>query len=62
MPSKETLPRLREIRAAQRRAKALTIERDRLIRKALTEGHSYRKIARAAGISHQRVQQIAASD
>jgi hypothetical protein len=59
MPSRNPLPRLREIRAQQRRAKALVIERDRLIRAALDQGYSERQVAAAAGLSQPRVHQIA---
>jgi DNA invertase Pin-like site-specific DNA recombinase len=34
------------------------LERDRAIRDAVEAGGSYREVARAAGLSHSRVQQI----
>lgn len=59
MPTQNPLPRLREIRAEQRKAKALTAERDRLIRQAVREGKSERDVAAAAGLSQSRVNEIA---
>lgn len=58
-PHQNSLPRLREIRFQQRKAKALTAERDRLIRQAVREGESERKVAAAAGLSQSRVHEIA---
>jgi hypothetical protein len=34
------------------------LERDRLIRRAVAAGASYREVARALGLSHSRIQQI----
>jgi cell division protein FtsL len=56
------LGRLREIRDIQRAAVALSSERDKLIRKALDEGYSERQVAKASGLSHSRIDQIAHSD
>jgi hypothetical protein len=54
-----SLSRLRSIRDAQRRAKALLTERDDLIREAVqVEGHSERLVAEAAGLSPGRINQI----
>lgn len=50
-----TLSELREIRDAQKRADDL---RDDLIRKAIKEGHSERKVAIAAGLTQPRINQI----
>jgi hypothetical protein len=61
MPSQNPLQRLREIRAEQRRARALTAERDRLIRQALKQGISERQVAAAAGLTPGRINQIAHS-
>jgi hypothetical protein len=56
---KTTLSELREIRDALERADALLAQRDKLILKAIEEGHSQRKVAIAAGLSKARVDQIA---
>jgi hypothetical protein len=54
-----SLSRLRTIRDAQRRAKALLSERDELIVQAVkVEGHSERLVAEAAGLTSPRVNQI----
>jgi DNA-directed RNA polymerase specialized sigma subunit len=54
-----SLSRLRTIRDAQRRAKALLSERDELIVRAVkVEGHSERLVAEAAGLTSPRVNQI----
>jgi hypothetical protein len=34
------------------------LERDRLVRKAVKKGASYRQVAAALGLSHSRIQQI----
>lgn len=34
------------------------LERDRLVRKAVQKGASYRQVAAALGLSHSRIQQI----
>jgi hypothetical protein len=34
------------------------LERDRLVRKAVAAGASYREVARTLGLSHSRIQQI----
>jgi transposase len=52
------ISRLRTIRDAQRRAEALLVERDALIKKAVAEGHSERLVAEAAGLSAGRINQI----
>lgn len=55
-----TSPALRKVsRAADKAASALKA-RDDLIREAAME-HSLREIAKAAGLSHQRIHQIVAS-
>ena len=59
MGTGSSLSRLRAIRDAQRRAKALLSERDELIRRAVTEEeHSERLVAEAAGLSPGRINQI----
>lgn len=50
--------RLRQIRDSQRAAAALAAERDWLVRQALSEGEDEREVARAAGISLQRVRAV----
>lgn len=61
MAGENPLPQLRSIRDEIRRIDALTEARDRLIREAATH-HSQRQIAKAAGLSKSRVQQIVSSD
>jgi hypothetical protein len=51
MPSPGTLSRLRKVRDLMK-------DRDDLIRKAIEEDHSYRKVAEAIGLSPGRVKQI----
>jgi hypothetical protein len=58
MQQAKPLARLRAIRDAKRRAEALGVQRDALIRQAIEEGHSERKVALAAGLSPGRVNQI----
>ncbi len=58
MPPKSQLPRLRQIRNQQRRAKALTPERDELIREALADGAPERQVAVATGLTPGRINQI----
>jgi hypothetical protein len=62
MPPQPTnpLPRLREIRDAQKAAQKLMGERNRLIRQALAQGTPERQVAAAAGLSPGRVHQIGA--
>ena len=58
-----SLSELREIRNAQQRAKALLAKRDDLVRSAvLEEGHSYRMVGEAAGLSSTRVHEIVQSE
>lgn len=58
-----SLSRLRAIRDAQRRARAVLADRDELIRDAVkVEGHSERAVAEAAGLSPGRINQIVHSD
>jgi DNA invertase Pin-like site-specific DNA recombinase len=51
-----------EYRRAMRRidedVARVRLERDRLIRKAVAAGGSYREVARELGLSHSRIQQI----
>jgi hypothetical protein len=51
-----------EYRRAMRRIEEdvarVRLERDRLIRKAVAAGGSYREVAGALGLSHSRIQQI----
>src|SRR5262245_57775698 len=46
---------MREIEEGVAKAR---LERDRLIREAVSAGASYRELGRAVGLSHSRVQQI----
>jgi hypothetical protein len=50
--------KLRQIRDTQRAAATLTAERDWLVRQALSEGEDEREVARAAGVSLQRVREL----
>jgi hypothetical protein len=50
--------KLRQIRDTQRAAATLTAERDWLVRQALSEGEDEREVARAAGVSLQRVRDL----
>jgi DNA-binding NarL/FixJ family response regulator len=54
-----------EYRRAMRRidedVSRVRLERDRLIRKAVAAGCSYREVARELGLSHSRIQQIVKS-
>jgi hypothetical protein len=59
MPRVDPLKRLREIRNQIALAEALIPERDELIRRALRQGSSERKVADAAGLSQPRINQIA---
>jgi hypothetical protein len=59
MPRVDPLKRLREIRDQFRLAEALVPERDELIRRALRQGSSERKVADAAGLTQPRINQIA---
>ncbi|HYJ21067.1 MAG TPA: hypothetical protein VEW07_03470 [Solirubrobacterales bacterium] len=53
---------MREIRDAQKAARALTEERDKLIREAvLQEERSYRSVGQAAGLAPSRVSAIVRS-
>jgi len=58
METSDPLPRLRKIRDAKRRAEKLAIDRDGLIRRAIEDGHSERKVAEAVGLTPGRVHQI----
>lgn len=59
MQKPTSLSELRRIRDAQRRAKALLVRRDELVRAAvLVEGHSYRMVGEAAGLSSSRIEEI----
>ena len=55
------LLQLRRLRDEIRRIDALVEDRDKLIREA-AEQHSQRQIAKAAGLSKSRIQQIVSSD
>jgi hypothetical protein len=57
--SEPPLARLRRIRDAKQRADKLAVDRDDLIREALAEGNSERKVALAVGLSPGRVNRIA---
>ena len=59
MPRVDPLKRLREIRDQLALAEALIPERDELIRRALRQGSSERKVADAAGLSQPRISEIA---
>lgn len=59
MPRVDPLKRLREIRDQFRLVEALVPERDELIRRALRQGSSERKVGDAAGLSQPRINQIA---
>jgi hypothetical protein len=56
------LPRLRAIREQIRRTETLYPERDRLIREAAEMGWTQEEIAKAAGLSQPRVNQILISN
>lgn len=56
--AKKPMPRLRQIREQKRRADALNPERNQLVHDALEEGFSERQVARAAGLSPGRINQI----
>jgi hypothetical protein len=62
LPRTDPLKRLREIRDQLRLAEALIPERDELIRRALREGSSERKVAAAIGLSQSRVGEIGAGE
>ena len=62
MPPENPLPRLREIRDAQRLALELLKERDELIKQAVAMKIPERQVAVAAGLSQPRIHQIAISD
>ena len=55
----DPLKRLREIRDQFKLTEALIPERDELIRRALRQGSSERKVADAAGLSQPRINEIA---
>lgn len=55
---KDPLPRLRTIREQIRRTETLYPERDRLIREAAEQGFTQEQIAKAAGLSQPRINQI----
>jgi hypothetical protein len=59
MPTAKPLAQLREIRDARKRVEKLEEKRDGLIREAIKEGHSERKVALAVGLTPGRVHQIA---
>ena len=48
----------RGLREVEENVVQATVQRDRSIRDAVAAGGSYREVARAAGLSHSRVQQI----
>ena len=48
----------RGLREVEENVVQAKIQRDRSIRDAVAAGGSYREVARAAGLSHSRVQQI----
>jgi hypothetical protein len=48
----------RAIRRIDEDVARVRLERDRLIRKAVAAGGSYREVARELGLSHSRIQQI----
>jgi DNA invertase Pin-like site-specific DNA recombinase len=48
----------RAMRKIDEEVARVRLERDRLIRKAVAAGASYREVARALGLSHSRIQQI----
>lgn len=53
------LAQLRSIRDAEKRSAERRDQRNRLIREAIAEGHSERKVAEAIGLSPGRIHQIA---
>ena len=48
----------RAMRAIDESVAKVRLERDQLVRDAVSGGASYREVARAIGLSHSRVQQI----
>jgi len=48
----------REMRKIDEDVARVRLKRDRLIRRAVAAGGSYREVARALGLSHSRIQQI----
>lgn len=48
----------RSLRAVEDGVAAARRERDELVRNAVSDGASYREVARALGLSHSRIQQI----
>jgi len=62
----DPLPQLQAIRDDIRRLDATRADlidgRDRLIRKAIERGETQEKVAKAAGLSQSRVQQVITSD
>jgi transposase-like protein len=48
----------RAMRKIDEEVARVRLERDRLVRKAVSAGASYREVARALGLSHSRIQQI----
>ena len=48
----------RAMRAIDESVAKVRLERDQLVRDAVSAGASYREVARALGLSHSRVQQI----
>lgn len=59
MPRVDPLKRLREIRDQFRLVEALVPERDEMIRLAIRQGSSERRVADAAGLSQPRINEIA---
>lgn len=58
MAGKDPLPQLRKIREQIRRTEKLYPERDLLIREAAEQGFTQEQIAKAAGLSQPRINQI----
>jgi DNA invertase Pin-like site-specific DNA recombinase len=48
----------RALRQIDENVARVRLERDGLVRKAVSAGASYREVARALGLSHSRIQQI----
>ncbi len=62
MAGKDPLPQLRTIREQIRRTEKLYPERDLLIREAAEQGFTQEQIAKAAGLSQPRINQILISN
>lgn len=62
MAGNDPLPRLRTIREQIRRTEMLYPERDLLIREAAEQGFTQEQIAKAAGLSQPRINQILISN